>query len=76
MGLGSVIQDPRSGSRGQKGTGSRIRIRNTAKHAAIFDNVQYNYWPELLKRTKCLKLTVIPTRPNNYQAQFAENLNV
>jgi hypothetical protein len=40
MGLGSGIRDPRSGirkkpipdsgSRGQKGTGSRIRIRNTA----------------------------------------------
>ncbi len=40
MGLGSGIRDPRTGirkkpipdpgSRGQKGTGSRIRIRNTA----------------------------------------------
>ncbi len=33
MGLGSGIRDPEktySGSRGQKGTGSRIRIRNTA----------------------------------------------
>jgi hypothetical protein len=32
MGLGSGIRDPEkiySGSRGQKGTGSRIRIRNT-----------------------------------------------
>ena len=50
MGLGSEIRDPRSGirktlfrildpgsgSRGQKGTGSRIRIRNTApKHKLI-----------------------------------------
>ncbi len=39
MGLGSGIRDPGSGkkpipdpgSRGQKGTGSRIRIRNTAQ---------------------------------------------
>jgi hypothetical protein len=30
MGLGSGIRDP--GSRGQKGTGSRTRIRNTAAH--------------------------------------------
>ncbi len=33
MGLGSgkkPIPDPGSGSRGQKGTGSRIRIRNTS----------------------------------------------
>jgi hypothetical protein len=30
MVLGSGIRDPDSGSRGQKGTGSRIRIRNTA----------------------------------------------
>jgi hypothetical protein len=35
MGLGSEIRDlekpvPDPGSRGQKGTGSRIRIRNTA----------------------------------------------
>jgi len=35
MGLGSEIREPEktycgSGSRGQKGTGSRIRIRNTA----------------------------------------------
>jgi hypothetical protein len=33
MGLGSEIRDPEKtypGSRGQKGTGSRIRIRNTA----------------------------------------------
>jgi hypothetical protein len=36
MGLGSgirkkAIPDPGSGSRGQKGTGSQIRIRNTAE---------------------------------------------
>jgi hypothetical protein len=34
MDLGSEIRDPEktySGSRGQKGTGSRIRIRNTAR---------------------------------------------
>ena len=31
MGLGSGILDPGSGSRGQKGTGSRIQIRNTEK---------------------------------------------
>ncbi len=45
MGLGSGIRDPGSGiwkkpipdpgSRGQKGTGSRIRIRNTVDSAKI-----------------------------------------
>jgi hypothetical protein len=43
MGMGSEIRDPEktysgSGSRGQKGTGSRIRIRNTA-----IDHVEETY---------------------------------
>ncbi len=40
MGFGSEIRDPDKpipdpGSRGQKGTGSRIRIRNTGKKYSI-----------------------------------------
>jgi hypothetical protein len=40
MGLGSGIRkkpipDPGSQSRGQKGTGSRIRIRNTVRHLQV-----------------------------------------
>ena len=38
MVLGSGIRDPDPGSRGQKGTGSRIRIRNTgAKQVLLVD---------------------------------------
>ncbi len=38
MGLGSGIRDPEktySGSRGQKGTGSRVRIRNTDYYSSF-----------------------------------------
>ncbi len=41
MGLGSGIQDP--GSRGQKGTGSRIRIRKTCKQTHA-ENLQRAAW--------------------------------
>jgi hypothetical protein len=39
MGLGSEIRDPEKtypGSSGQKGTGSRIQIRNIAAQAIVF----------------------------------------
>jgi hypothetical protein len=52
-GFGSGIRDPRSGirkkpipdpgSRGQKGTGSRIRIRNTAKKLGGHRHLQTGY---------------------------------
>jgi len=54
MVFGSRIRDPGSGknpfripdhgSRGQKGTGSRIRIRNT-----VSDNSEFNYWNSSLR---------------------------
>jgi hypothetical protein len=47
MGLGSGIRKktiPDPGSRGQKSTGSRIRIRNTAKLAKKFDKREGWSW--------------------------------
>jgi hypothetical protein len=45
MGLGSGIRKkpiPDPGSRGQKGTGSRIRIRNTAKKYNLPTGIKQN----------------------------------
>ncbi len=48
MGLGSEIRDPEKpildpGSRGQKGTGSWIRIRNTDKYRYLdFDTIIFS----------------------------------
>jgi hypothetical protein len=58
MGLGSEIRDPEkkpipdpgSGSRGQKGTGSRIRIRNAGKNNikwAVIPKFSFSLNPQL-----------------------------
>jgi hypothetical protein len=47
MGLGSGIRDPEktySGSRGQKGTGSRIRIRNTGSSLTFLTFRRVHGW--------------------------------
>ena len=54
MALGSEIRDPKKtypGSRGQKGTGSRIRIRNTEKWKTSWSASlrQVNIFPLILK---------------------------
>jgi response regulator of citrate/malate metabolism len=65
MGLGSGIRDPGSGiqkklipdpgSRGQKGTGSRIRIRNTAYFALAEELQQYRSCTKNILKTAIRK---------------------
>jgi hypothetical protein len=61
MGLGAGIRDPEktySGSRGQKGTGSRIRIRNTGIWFVSSQKATYNNDLYSLDRVKTAVRTV------------------
>jgi hypothetical protein len=52
MGLGSGIRDPEKtypGSRGQNGTGSRIRIRNTDKNP-FKNDMEYSTFVSFVQR--------------------------
>ncbi len=54
------IPDP--GSRGQKGTGSRIRIRNTGKNLCIYEVISGNYGQRYILRDRRPSKTTCPAR--------------